>query len=139
MRIGTPFSETCPVPSGIPQSSVIRPLLFNLFINDLPDNLNSGAITKLFADDVTIYTCLSIVDSCSDSQRNLSSIQQWNNAWQLSISTVKSSILFLGKGTNDQFFLSGAAPINPVDKVRSLCITLDRDLKFKLPYIFMIL
>ena len=131
VRIGTSFSDTCPVPSGIPQGSVVGPLLFNLFINDLPDNLNSSAITKLFADDVTIYTCLSDVDSCSDFQRNLSSIQQWSNTWQLSISTVKSSILLLGKGSND-FFLSGAAPINVVDNVRSLGITLDRDLNFKL-------
>ena len=128
MRIGASFSDTCSVPSGITQGSVVGPLLFNLFINDLPDNLNSGVMTKLFADDVNIYTCLSDADSCSDCQRNLSSIQQWSNTWQLSISTVKSSILFLGKGTNELLFLSGAAPINAVDSVRSLGITLDRDL-----------
>ena len=45
---------------------------------------------------------------------------------------MKSSILFLGNGINDSFFLFGAAPINADDGVWSLGISLDCDLNFKL-------
>ena len=42
-------SESAPVISGVPQGSVLGPLLFLLFINDLPNNIGSN--TRLFADD----------------------------------------------------------------------------------------
>ena len=45
-------SESAPVISGVPQGSVLGPLLFLLFINDLPDNIGSN--TRLFADDCCI-------------------------------------------------------------------------------------
>ena len=66
VRVGSFLSNYCSVCSGIPQGSVIGPLLFNLFINDLTDNLNSSVTTKLFADDVTMYSNISHVNSCSD-------------------------------------------------------------------------
>ena len=46
-------SESAPVISGVPQGSVLGPLLVLLFINDLPDNM--GYNTRLFADDCIVY------------------------------------------------------------------------------------
>ena len=42
------------VDSSVPQSSVLRPLLFILYVNDIPDLVNSKI--KMFADDIKIYT-----------------------------------------------------------------------------------
>ena len=56
-----------PVTSGIPQGSVLGPILFNIYINDLPDMVKN--ITKLFADDTKIY---SIVNNPTDKKTSRS-------------------------------------------------------------------
>ena len=48
-------SSTAPVQSGVPQGSVLGPLLFLLFINDLPDAVSEGSAVRLFADDCALY------------------------------------------------------------------------------------
>ncbi len=53
VRVGQQFSNLAKVTSGIPQGSVIGPLLFLAFVNDLPDNLISKV--RLFADDCILY------------------------------------------------------------------------------------
>ena len=47
-------SHTAPVRSGVPQDSALGPLMFLLFINDLPDYVQSSTV-RLFADDCVLY------------------------------------------------------------------------------------
>ena len=47
-------SNESPVLAGVPQGSVLGPLLFLVYINDLPDNLES--LAKLFADDTSLFS-----------------------------------------------------------------------------------
>ena len=56
LYIGNTFSKFLPVLSGVSQGSVLGPFLFLLFINDLPDCMTFPVETKIFADDIKIYS-----------------------------------------------------------------------------------
>ena len=103
VRVGSSLSSTRPVTSGIPQGSVLGPLLFNLFINDITDKFTNVS-AKLFADDVKIYTKLSSSSPAASTnfQHHLDLIQSWATTWQIGISYAKCNILQIGAHRNHQ-------------------------------------
>ena len=70
-------STSSPVKSGVPQGTVLGPLLFLLYINDLPDNLQSSV--KLFADDTLLYGVIASDTDCDHLQDDLWKLEQWQN------------------------------------------------------------
>ena len=132
VRVGSSLSQSCVVTSGVPQGSVVGPLLFNLYINDITDNLDfNNSSTKIFADDVKIYTEITNKYSSTDLQKNLDLIYQWSTKWQLTISHSKCNILHLGNSEPIlNFFISGI-PILKASHTTDLGVLFDPDLKFK--------
>ena len=70
-------SDNIPVPSGVPQGSVLGPMLFLAYINDLPDQVTSRV--RLFADDTTIYLALSTQADSEIVQKDLEQLVKWEN------------------------------------------------------------
>ena len=133
VRIGSSLSEYCAVLSGVPQGSVLGPLLFNLYINDLTDFYTPLSNSKLYADDVKIYT--EICDSVSflHLQSYLDHIQTWAADWQLTISESKCNIIQLSVSKANflpDFYLYNT-PITSVESVCDLGIIIDSNLCFR--------
>ena len=80
-------SDWSPVLSGMPQGTVLGPILFLLFINDIPDTISSNI--KLFADDRVLYRCINSPSDHQDLQNDLSRLAKWAETWQMFFAPVK--------------------------------------------------
>ena len=67
--------------SGIPQGSVLGPLLFVIFINDLPDQVKSDMY--LFADDTKVFRRISTKEDEETLQKDINEMLKWADKWQL--------------------------------------------------------
>ena len=76
-------SSWADVKAGVPQGSILGPLLFLIYINDLPNGLNSNV--KLFADDTSLFSVVhNITDSANLLNSDLSKINEWTLQWKMS-------------------------------------------------------
>ena len=73
--------------SGVPQGSVLGPLLFLIFINDLEDN-TSGNVLK-FADDTKIFRQVRDVQDSISMQADLDQLVEWADKWQMQFNVSK--------------------------------------------------
>ena len=93
VKVVNSFSEHRTVSSGVPQGSVIGPMLFIFYINDIADKISPSSIHKLYADDLKTYNS-GVGDKEGKSLNDtLNIITNWANTWQLPISTEKSKWL----------------------------------------------
>ena len=84
MTTGLHSSLWRPVLAGAPQGSILRPLLFLVYINDLPNGLKSNA--NLFADDTSLFTIVKVKQESADVLNNdLSLISKWAFSWEMVI------------------------------------------------------
>ena len=91
VRVGGAISSTEKVISGIPQGSILGPILFTIFINDLPDCIESTC--KVFADDTKIYNK---PENANILQEDLNKLQTWSEKWQLGFNVSKCKTLHIG-------------------------------------------
>ena len=80
-------SDPVSVLSGVPQGSVLGPILFLIFINDLPDNIRS--YVHLLADDCVLYRYAYSIQECFILQEDLTSLEQWEADWQMKFNVAK--------------------------------------------------
>lgn len=119
---------------GVPQGSTLRPFLFLLYINDLPNSISS--VPRLFADD----TCLIVKDAdldCLEYKLNseLDGVKTWINANTLTINASKSNLLIIppkaGKHLKEINVFYNNTKIIAVDSAKYLGILIDKHLSFE--------
>ena len=88
-RVGLdgPTSEWVPVTSGVPQGSSLGPLLFLLFIYDMPD-CTEHSILSLFADDAKCFRIINNIEDCEQLRRDLNSLYECSQVWKLNFNVL---------------------------------------------------
>ena len=99
-----------PVISGVPQGSVLGPLLFLLFVNDITDYFTNNISIKLFADDIKICMEINTTSDVEVFQSGIDCIADWANKWQLKLASAKCQFVRVGlrKCNGVQYSLSGS-------------------------------
>ena len=75
------MSDPVPVTSGVPQRTVLDPLMFLFYINDINQNINSKI--RLFPDDCVLYRKINSKLDCSKLQQDLQKLVDWSYTWQM--------------------------------------------------------
>ena len=84
-------SDRVPVVSNVPQGSVLGPMLFLLFINDLLDKIASNS--RLFADNCIVYRQIQGISDCEAYQKDLNMLAEWETKWGMAFHPQKCSVL----------------------------------------------
>ena len=89
------MSDEAEVVSGVPQGTVMGPLLFLVFINDLPESVNSSV--KLFADDCLLYRPIRSTSDSTKLQDDLDKLEKWENDWKMAFHPQKCTTIHISK------------------------------------------
>jgi hypothetical protein len=134
VKVNNSISDFVAVKSGVPQGSVLGPVLFLLYINDIVDIFGTGLSVKLFADDVKIYAVINDINDVAIFQAGLDALHAWSADWQLPISIQKCNILHLGRNNNNYTYSVDGIILPNVSDIVDLGITVDSNLRFSHHY-----
>ena len=93
--IGDNSSEWVEVTSSVPLVSVLGPLLFSIFINDLPDHVRNKC--KLYADDCKLVGIIKKKEDSISIQQDINELQNRAKTWQMSFKYEKCKVMHFGR------------------------------------------
>ena len=121
-------SDFMKITSGVPQGSVLGPLLFLIYVNDLDDNIFSNIVK--FADDTKISGLANSVVNCNTLQDSLNRIITWCETWGMDLNIDKCTYLSIGsKNINFTYNMKGK-PLNKTNEQKDLGVKISSNLKF---------
>jgi hypothetical protein len=122
------------VVSGVPQGSVLGPVLFVVYINDLPERVRSQI--KLFADDTKLYRRVSTIEDCRALQDDINALENWSRDWLLKFHPEKCKVMRIGRGQPDFTYTMSSSDgsivnLEVTNKEKDLGVWIDDKLNFK--------
>jgi hypothetical protein len=124
---GRGMSRWSRVTSGIPQGSVLGPILFIMFIDDLDEGV-VGRLLK-FADDTKIYGGVSSMDGRMSLQRDLDRLVEWSERWQMKFNVEKCKVMHLGSRNMGHNYSMNNKVLKVVKEEKDLGVLITSDLK----------
>ena len=130
VRVGSTLSPQHTISAGVPQGSHLGPVLFLVFINDLPSHVHLP--TELYADDALIHETLTRNTTATNTtalQGAVNNAEQWALSWNGRFGHEKTKLLNIGK-TRDTPLVIDSHPIEAVAQHKHLGIIFTPDLKW---------
>ena len=129
-------SKLTDVLSGVPQGTVLGPLFFLIYINDISKNLSVGTKIRLFADDSLLYRTIRSAKDCEILQKDLNTLQQWEKLWKMEFHPGKCYLLQISNKKNPVNFVYNIhnTALTKVDSAKYLGVIIDSKLNWKKQY-----
>ena len=130
-------SDLLPVLSGVPQGSILGPILFLIFVNDIPNTIENSQL-YMFADDTKCHRSVSSTSDCYSLQNDLQQLSKWSQDWSMFFNDNKCVLLrFSPKPTHSAFhYTINNSPISIQEHHRDLGVIMSNNLTWNAHYIF---
>ena len=124
------FSSWKDIFSGVPQGSVLGPLLFILFVTDLPQWIKNSM--RVFADDTKVWKIIKTTSDAQGLQDDLDGLQRWSDNWLLKLNASKCKVMHVNHAHQTQYFIEEGqykTELEVVTEERDLGVLVTSDLK----------
>ena len=121
------LSDPLPVWSGVPQGSVLGPVLFLIYINDLLDGIQSGG--KLFADDSKLFRRIQGAQDREILQQDLLRLQAWSQNWLLQFNESKCKVMHFGTNNPGYEYYMNNVTLDVTTEEKDLGVFVTPDMK----------
>ena len=126
-------SDWLPVHSGVPQGSILGPLLFCMFIDDMPQ-VTRSCETLLYADDTKCFKYVDSLSDCIDLQTDLEQLYLWGCKWKLNFNAKKCKVLTITRKKTPihYYYNMNGQVLEHVSSIKDLGVTIDSELKWSM-------
>ncbi|KAH9592422.1 hypothetical protein MS3_00004352 [Schistosoma haematobium] len=126
VRVNSKLSSWETVLSGVPQGTVLGPVLFLLYVNDLPRFLSSSVL--LYAENVKIWRTIRCKGDSSELLNDMKKLAEWSQTWQLPINTSECVVMHIGHQGTDTYTINNTE-LPVVQTHNDLGVIVSQDLK----------